>query len=59
MERDLGYSSWFHGCRAEVWGVLNTVLMERDLVCSWFHGYRTQVCGVLNTVLMERDLGTV
>jgi hypothetical protein len=26
-----GYSSRFHGYRTEVWGVLNTVLMERDL----------------------------
>ncbi len=26
-----GYSSWFHGYRTEVWCVLNTVLMERDL----------------------------
>ncbi len=26
-----GFSSWFHGYGTEVWGVLNTVLMERDL----------------------------
>jgi hypothetical protein len=34
-----GYSSWFHGYRTEVCGVLNTVLMERDLVhSSWSMG---------------------
>ncbi len=55
-----GYSSWFHGYETEVWGILNTVQMERGLGTVAGSMVTVQRFGVsLNTIQMERDLGTV